>query len=404
MGYNILLYGATGYSGRLIAAEGEVMNMSGAQGGEKYRMILAARDLKNLREVSKKYSMPFRCFGLENRVQLKQHLEDIDVVINAAGPFAFTAERLAKAALEVGCHYVDINGELDVYRKLDDLARAAAQRKIAIVSGAGHIAASSDSLLDVALHELKTKKRVKDGEVLGAVRVALSSLGDFSRGSAQTIARSLREEVIVIRSKPVEGESAEKMMIWHEPFGKLERMFDFGQFPLGDGRPQATCQSIGSAVNLIDTLTARLTVSRHCLSSRTIESYLQMGAVGRVALQVGSTFASLSSLPLVRGMTKMALASIPDEPSAESLAQDRNAVVLEIEDAYCTRLIDWRWEIPNVYRHTARLVVAVSRGIARGDKIGWVTPSDALSLTLEDFEKAKPEGALRDTKLEKRVA
>ena len=402
MGYNILLYGATGYSGRLIAAEGKVMNMSGAQGGEKYQMILAARDLKNLREVSKKYSMPFRCFGLGNPVQLKQHLEDMHVVINAAGPFAFTAERLAKAALEVGCHYVDINGELDVYRKLDDLARAAAQRKIAIVSGAGHIAASSDSLLDVALQELKTKKRVKDGEELGAVRVAMSSLGDFSRGSAQTIARSLREEVIVIRSKPVEGKSAEKMVIWHEPFGKLERMFDFGQFPLDDGRPQATCHGIGSAVNLIDTLTARLTVSRHCLCSRTIESYLQMGAAGRVALQVGSTFASLSSLPLVRGMTKMALASIPDGPSAESLAQERNAVVLEIEDVYCTRLIDWRWEIPNVYQHTAQLVVAVSRGIASGDKIGWVTPSDALSLNLRDFEK--PEGALRDTKLEKRVA
>jgi len=46
MGYNILLYGATGYSGRLIAAEGKVMNMSGAHGGEKYQMILAARDLK----------------------------------------------------------------------------------------------------------------------------------------------------------------------------------------------------------------------------------------------------------------------------------------------------------------------------------------------------------------------
>jgi short subunit dehydrogenase-like uncharacterized protein len=401
MGYNILLYGATGFSGRLIAAEGKVMNMSGAQGGEEFRMILAARDLKNLRELAKKHSMPFRCFGLGNHALLKQHLEDIHVVINAAGPFAFTAERLARAALEVGCHYVDINGELDVYRKLDDLARAAAQRKIAMVSGAGHVAASSDSLLDVALQELKANERVKDGEVLGAVRVAMSSLGNFSRGSAQTIARTLREEVIVIRRGPVEGRSGEKMMIWHEPFGKLERTFDFGQFSSAGGEPRATRHGIGSAVNLIDTLTARLTVSRHGLSSQTIESYARTGVAKRLAFQLGSTFASLSSLPLVQAMTKMSLASMPEGPSTEALDQERNAVVLEVEDAYCKRLIDWRWEIPNVYQHTAQLVVGVSRNIANGDKIGWVTPSDALSLNLMDLEE--PQGALRDTKLEKRV-
>ena len=63
MGYNILLYGATGFSGRLIAAEGNVMNMSSAQSGGDFRMILAARDLKNLRVLAKKHSMPFRCFG-----------------------------------------------------------------------------------------------------------------------------------------------------------------------------------------------------------------------------------------------------------------------------------------------------------------------------------------------------
>jgi hypothetical protein len=229
----------------------------------------------------------------------------------------------------------------------------------------------------------------------------MSSMDDFSRGSAQTLARSLREEVIVIRKGPVEGQPDEKMMIWHEPFGKLERTFDFGQFRSDGGGQRAGSHGIGSAVNLIDTLTARLTVSRNGLSSQTIESYARTGVAKRLALQLGSTFASLSSLPLVQAMTKMSLASMPEGPSTEALAQERNAVVLEIEDEYCTRLIDWRWEIPNVYQHTAQLVVGVSRNIANGDKIGWVTPSDALSLNLVDFEK--PKEALRDTKLERRV-
>ena len=85
---------------------------------------------------------------------MRRALRDVDVLINAAGPFAWTAERLAKDALDVNCHYVDINGEIDVYKKLDDLGRYASQRRRAMVCSAGHTAAASDLLLDAALREL----------------------------------------------------------------------------------------------------------------------------------------------------------------------------------------------------------------------------------------------------------
>lgn len=345
--------------------------------------------------------MPFCCFGLGDLTQVKHYLDGIDVIINAAGPFAFTAERLAKAALEAGCHYVDINGEVDVYRKLDDLARAAAHREIAIVSGAGHTAATSDCLLDVALQELFRNRSVTNGAELGAVRIAMSAIGDFSRGSALTLARSLREQVIVIRKGPVDGQPNEQMVIWHEPFGKLERTFDFDHLPPDNNEQRPSMPSIALAVNLIDTLTARLTMSRHDLSAQAIESYAQAGIAQRIAFQLGATFASLSSFPPVRAMAKVLLGSMPDGPPPQLLAQERNVVLLEIEDVYRARLIDWRWETPNVYQFSAQLVVAVACSIAAGVKIGWVTPSDALALQLPDLES--PSAALRNTKLEKRV-
>ncbi len=169
MTYRVLLYGATGYSGRLIAAEAKARDMAKAQTPREFRMILAARDGKRLREVAEENCMDYRVFALDDRAEIRSGLDGIDVLINAAGPFARTAEPLAKAALQAGCHYVDINGEVDVYMKLDDLGWRAARRNLAMVCGAGNTAAASDLLLDSALRGL-----ARDKNELGTVRIAVS--------------------------------------------------------------------------------------------------------------------------------------------------------------------------------------------------------------------------------------
>ena len=144
--------------------------------------------------------MDYRVFGLDDRDDIVGGLaRRATSSINAAGPFAWTAERLAKAALDVGCHYVDINGEVDVYQKLDDLGWDAEHRDLAIVCSAGQTAAASDLLLDAALQELLERRTIEPGESLGAIRFAMARIVNFSRGSAQTVARSLREQVTVVR-------------------------------------------------------------------------------------------------------------------------------------------------------------------------------------------------------------
>ena len=80
MSYSILLYGATGFSGRLIAARGK--NMPG-----DCRLILAARDGSELRKVADQNNMEFRVFALDDHNEICNHIDDIDVIINAAGPF-----------------------------------------------------------------------------------------------------------------------------------------------------------------------------------------------------------------------------------------------------------------------------------------------------------------------------
>ena len=307
--YNVLLYGATGFSGRLIAAEGAARGMSKKKARGDCRMTLAARDGHRLCRVAEQNDMDFRVFGLDDRHKVRKQLDGIDVVINAAGPFAFTAEPLAKAALEARCHYVDINGEIDVYRKLDDLGLKAAQRGVAMVSGAGNSAAASDVLLDCALQKLLSERIVKKQDELGAVRIAVSQIMDFSRGSASTVARSLREQVVVVRKGQVRdsaGKPTEQLVISHEPVGKLERTFDFGYLANDRGQPKAGDRDqhakgqpqIASAANMIDTLTARHSVSRKQLRVHTIESYVQMGSIGRIAYQLGGIALALQWPPL----------------------------------------------------------------------------------------------------------
>jgi short subunit dehydrogenase-like uncharacterized protein len=409
MSYNILLYGATGFSGRLVAAEGKAMGMSRQNARGDCRMILAARDGAPLRAVAEENGMEFRVFGLDHRNEILRQLDGIDVVINAAGPFALTAESLAKAALQKRCHYVDINGEVDVYRMLDDLGFIAAQRGVAIVSGAGNSAAASDVLLDLALRELSSDNKVKEAE-LGAVRIAVSQIMDFSRGSAATVMRYLREQVVVIRKKQSldrDSKMIDQLVICHEPIGKLERTFDFGHLP--DKREDQKKENdlrIASAANLIDTLTAQHTVRRNKLMVRTIESYIEMGALSRIAYQLGGMLSSFSTLPWVPALTKTQLSLLPEGPTQQELEMEKHVVLIEIEDVYHKRLIDWRWETPNVYQFTAQLVVEIARNVAEGKKLGWLTPADALGSTstqeLSEDTSRPVHPFFRGCKLEKR--
>ena len=172
------------------------------------------------------------------------------------------------------------------------------------------------------------------------------------------------------------------MVVCHEPVGKLERTFDFA--PSEAQRPGTQKQHdlrITSAINAIDTLTAMHTANRSGVTVDAIESYMQMGAMGRLAYQVGGMLSSLNALPAVRALAGAQLNLLPEGLTQQEMNDDRHVIVLEIEDVYRTRVLDWRMETPNVYRLTAQLAVGVGAAVARrkdADKVGWVTPADAL--------------------------
>ena len=405
MARNLLLYGASGFSGRLIAAEAKRQGMA-RSGANEYRMSLAGRDAAALAPVAAANDMDVRVFSLTDKAVVRSGLTGIDVVLNAAGPFADTAAAVLDAAIAVGCGYVDINGEADVYQALRRRAEASDAKAIAIVSGAGASGGVSAVMTDLALGAIALSPGAT--HEFGAIRLAHSKEFFVSRGSLATILRALTHQVLVVRSSsataggcaccPV-NDASDAMAPAFAPVGSLERTFDFGTLPLHDGG-----RRIGSGFSVVDTLSAWDCAVKRSVTVKTIESYETMGALGRAGYQVAANAPLLFGLPGVQKAADIAVSLFPEGPTSAEMDGERHAIVLEVDDATGAHLVNWRVETPNVYRLTAQLAVAVAVGADGRQKthagaLGWTTAAEALGLDLTAFGTGALDGCRLDRRL-----
>jgi short subunit dehydrogenase-like uncharacterized protein len=375
----ILLYGATGYSGRLIAEEA-ARKSADRDNPWDFDLVLASRDRRRLAEMGECLKLGWTAFSLDDERRVADAIQGFDVLINAAGPFSETAMRLAKSAIRARCHYVDLNGEVDVYQHLLELQYVAKQTDVALVSGAGHTAALSDLMLRAALRKMRDDKKL--GEI-GAVRIAVEQMKFLSRGSARTMMRMVREEVTVARAVPNEKD---RLALTHVPVGSLERTFNFGGGCPRDCDQQKDCvcdprqrarPRIASAANLIDTLTARVCLEGEPVGVQSIESYIEMPGSMRLGYQLGSFAAFSFQIPVLRELNRWQVDMLPDGPDKEERMKNSHRVVLQIDDVYREPLIDWCLLTGDPYELTARIALGVAEDPARKGN-GWQTPAAAL--------------------------
>ncbi|MEC8919063.1 MAG: saccharopine dehydrogenase NADP-binding domain-containing protein, partial [Pseudomonadota bacterium] len=112
----LLIYGATGYTGRMAAERAKTLGLD---------FEIAGRNQQRLAPLAEQLGVPFRVF--EADADAAQSLAGIDVLLNFAGPFAQTAEPLMRACLEAGVDYLDITAEINVYRLAERLGVEAAK-------------------------------------------------------------------------------------------------------------------------------------------------------------------------------------------------------------------------------------------------------------------------------------
>jgi saccharopine dehydrogenase-like NADP-dependent oxidoreductase len=98
----IVLYGATGYTGALVADELERRGVD---------HVLSGRDPAKLVRLGDQRGVPARAATLDDEPGLRGLLDEASAVINCAGPFTLSGDALLRAAIDTGTHYVDSTGE-----------------------------------------------------------------------------------------------------------------------------------------------------------------------------------------------------------------------------------------------------------------------------------------------------
>jgi short subunit dehydrogenase-like uncharacterized protein len=171
-----MLYGASGYTGRLIAEEAVRRG---------HRPLLAGRSREKLMPLAEQLGLEVLVAGLDDVRTLVASLEGLPLVLHAAGPFVRTSEPMVQACLASGAHYLDITGEIPVFENTFRHDAEARARGITLMSGVGFDVVPTDCLARYVAervpgaHELELAIATAG---IASAGTAKSALGQFPQG------------------------------------------------------------------------------------------------------------------------------------------------------------------------------------------------------------------------------
>jgi short subunit dehydrogenase-like uncharacterized protein len=163
-----MIYGSTGYTGRLITQEAVQRGLE---------PMLAGRRPAAVEAMAAQLHQPYRVFALDDP-HLADHLQGVELVLNCAGPFSVTAVPLMEACIHAGVHYLDITGEIEVIEAAAARSSVAHAAGVMLVPAVGFDVVPSDCLAKSLADKLP-----------GATHLALAftDTGGVSPGTAKTV-------------------------------------------------------------------------------------------------------------------------------------------------------------------------------------------------------------------------
>ena len=327
-----MIYGANGYTGRLIAEEA-------ARRG--FKPILGGRNAGAIEPLAKKYKLPVRAFALDNPCAVRTGLKGIGLVLHCAGPFSATCAPMLEACLDVGAHYLDITGEIDVFAHCHAQHARARQRGVVVLPGAGFDVVPTDCLAAQLKRELPTATSL----VLG-----FEAAGGPSPGTAKTAVEGLAHGGRV----RIDGKLVKVPAAWKT------RSFD------REGEARFAMTSPWG-----DVYTAHVSTG-----IPNIEVYL--GVPPATARQVQRTrwLSPLLGLAPVQAFLKAQVAKKVRGPSDKARAGSESVIWGEVSDAAGNQATG-QLRTPNGYQLTTTAALGIAERLLNGDKPagGYYTPS-----------------------------
>jgi short subunit dehydrogenase-like uncharacterized protein len=324
-----LIYGVTGYTGRLMA------RMARERG---LRPVLSGRNAARLAELATELGLEYRVASLE--AGLDEALRGMRTVIHAAGPFGGTWRPMVEACMRAGCHYLDVSGEWAAIEGVRQYGGEARRRGVMLMPAVGFDVVPSDCL---ALH---VARRLPGARRL---RLAVSGLDLISRGSVKTLAEFAGREIHIRRGGELVG----------IPPGSLQREFDFGAGP-----------RLCFALSWADLGTAYYTTGIPDL-----EVYYEANPMLRMNLTANRWFGDLLGTSPARSWFEFFASGLPEGPAETERVGRHGRVVAEVEDDAGRRARS-RLCTPEAYTFTCDTALAIARRVLAGDlETGFQTPA-----------------------------
>ena len=343
---SLLIYGAYGYTGELIAR---------AAVGRGRSPVLAGRDPTRLHSLGTALECRSRAFDLDDDIE--HHLSGIDTLLNCAGPFEHTADPLVEACLNMGVDYLDITGELPVFERIarrDDEAEAA---DVTLMPGVGYDVVPTDSLA-AHLHE-----RLPEATHLS---LALSADGSLSGGTLKTLINGFGSGSAI-------RENGQLRAI---PSASKQRVVDFGS----GAQPVMTIPW------------ADLSTASRTTGIPNIAVYVAVPDAVRHALMVARPFEGVMATEPVQRVFTGLVDRFVDGPSEADRAKNETVIWGEAWSEATGETVQSILRTPDTYELTVEAALACAERVTAGEAPdGFATPAGAfgsdLALELPDVTR-----------------
>lgn len=199
---SFLIYGASGYTGKLI------VELSVKKG---LKPVLAGRTESKIKPLAEKFGLTYLVFGLDNYDEMLEKLAKFPLILNCAGPFSRTAQKLVEVCLETHTHYLDITGEVDVFERIKLYHREAQEKQIILLPGVGFDVVPTDCMAKYLSLKMPDATHLE---------LAFTSVGgSISHGTVTTMIESIGNS----------GYVRENKVIVLKPTGYKGKWIDFGR-------------------------------------------------------------------------------------------------------------------------------------------------------------------------------
>lgn len=329
-----IIYGATGYTGRLIATEAVRQGL---------RPIVAGRSRDSVESLGAQLGCPVRIFPLNDVAEITREIAGLKVMLNCAGPFSTTAVPCMEACVTAGCHYLDITGEIDVIEAAADRDARAKQAGVTLLPAVGFDVVPSDCLARMLADQLPTATHLA---------LAFTGTGGVSPGTAKTM----------LENSPRGGRARIDGRITSVPTNWKER-----DIPFRSGTRHAKAIPWGDVAS-----------AWHSTHIPNIETYIAMSRTqARLFRWLGWTATLVKFAFFHRFLRRQIERSIRGPTDVERLAS-RASFWGEVTDGQGRR-VTATLETPGGYQLTMlTAVAALERMLTRGVPTGFQTPATAF--------------------------